>query len=300
MKKAVKILFVWSISLCAAIFGAIGFYSYTLSDSYCIVAGERLVLGNENVISCNDFNKATSVQKSGVETVGKEKVSVKLFGIIPIKQVEVAVADETDVLVLGTPFGIKIYTEGVLVVGFSDVDTEDGNRNPSAEAGIRAGDSILSVNGEKIQSNSDMQKCVVGSGGKALAFEVKRGGDVFTVLVTPVMSKNEKCYKTGLWIRDSSAGIGTLTFYSPKYKVIAGLGHGICDANTGNVIPLSKGIIMDVSINGVTKGKIGTAGELKLYNVEKRDAAMVMAIVADKLGKPLNELRFISIREVTE
>ncbi len=263
MKKAVKILFVFSLVLCTAVFGAVIYYSLTLGDSYCIVSGENLVLGNENIISCNESGKAKAVQKNGSETVGDSFSSVKLFGIIPIKQVKVTVADETDVLVLGSPFGIRIHTEGVLVVGFCDVDTENGTKNPAAEAGLKIGDSILSVNGKQLQSNTDMQKRILESGGKSLSLQVKRNGDVFDVSITPVKSKTEKCFKTGLWIRDSSAGIGTLTFYSPKYKVVAGLGHGICDADTKELLPLLDGDFLPAEIVGISKSDQSITGELK-------------------------------------
>lgn len=263
MKKAVKFLFLLCFCLCTAVFGAVIYFNYTLSDSYCIVSGEKLVFENNSAITCNDVNEAQAVQKNGAETVGGYNTHIKLFGVIPVKQVEVTVADETDVLVLGTAFGIKIHTEGVLVVGLCDVDTANGARNPCAEVGIRVGDSILSINGKLMSSNTDMQKVVTESGGKELNLKVKRGNEVLNISVTPVLSKSEKRYKTGLWIRDSSAGIGTLTFYSPALKVTAGLGHGICDADTGELLPLLDGEFLPAEIVGISKAGTNTTGELK-------------------------------------
>ena len=263
MKKAVKIFCVLCSVLCSAVFGAVIYYSLNLADSYYIVSGENLVFENQKVITCNEFGEAKTVQKNGSETVGESLSSVKLFGIIPIKHVKVTVTDETDVLVLGTPFGIRIHTEGVLVVGFCDVDTEKGVCNPAAEAGIRIGDSILSINGKQLKSNTDMQSKVLESDGKELELTVKRNGETFNVSITPIKSKTEKCYKTGLWIRDSSAGIGTLTFYSPNYKVVAGLGHGICDADTKELLPLLEGEFLPAEIVGITKSDQSMTGELK-------------------------------------
>jgi stage IV sporulation protein B len=263
MKKAVKFFCVLCSVLCSAVFGAVIYYSLNLADSYYIVSGENLVFENQKIISCNDSGGAKAVQKNGSETVGESLSSVKLFGFIPIKQVKVTVADETDVLVLGTPFGIRIHTEGVLVVGFCDVDTDNGAMNPACEAGIRIGDSILSINGKQLKSNTDMQTAILESNGKELELTIKRNGEVFNVSIKPVKSKTEKCYKTGLWIRDSSAGIGTLTFYSPNYKVVAGLGHGICDADTKELLPLLEGEFLPAEIVGITKSDQSMTGELK-------------------------------------
>ncbi len=262
MKKAIKILFIFLFALCTSVFGTIAFFSNNLSDTYCIVSGERLIFSDNPFLSC-DNGIAVSVQKSGVESVGTYNTSVKLFGVVPIKNVQITVADESDVLVLGTPFGIKIHTEGVLVVGFCDVDAEEGDCNPAVTAGLRVGDSLLKINGKKISSNAEVQSIIAKSEGKELLLEVKRGKEKFTVSIVPKKSKTEKRYKTGLWIRDSSAGIGTLTFYSPSLKVTAGLGHGICDSDTGELLPLLSGEFVEADIVGIKKSSQNVTGELQ-------------------------------------
>ncbi len=262
MKKAVKILFVFAFLICTCIFGTVIYYANSLSDSYCILEGESLVFSEQKYITC-DKDSAVLVQKNGSSTVGGYSADVKLLGVIPIKTVQVNVADESEVLVLGTPFGIKIYTEGVLVVGFCDVDTKNGNQNPAVDAGIKVGDSILKINGKAVSGNTEVQNIISASGGATLELLVKRGSDTFTTTVTPVLSISDKRYKTGLWIRDSSAGIGTMTFFSPSLNVTAGLGHGICDTDTGSLLPLLKGEFLDAEIVGIKKSSNKATGELK-------------------------------------
>lgn len=169
----------------------------------------------------------------------------------------------------GQPFGIKMLTEGIVVVRLSDINGKDDSC-PAKEAGIQVGDIIISVGGEKITSNEDLSKVISSSGGDAIEVVVKRNGsddeksseEELTLKLTPEYCNSEKCYKTGMWIRDSSAGIGTITFYDPSTGAFGGLGHPICDSDTGEVLPLSSGEICDVSITGYKKGENGNPGEL--------------------------------------
>lgn len=162
---------------------------------------------------------------------------------------------------LGSPFGIKMYTEGALVVGFSEITTENGKSSPGYAAGIRKGDSIISINGEKITSNENMAQIVERSNGAELLVKYKRSGAVYTVTVTPVL-QTDGIWKIGVWIRDSTAGIGTVTFIDPATGYFGGLGHGICDVDTAQLMPLRKASVYDVTIDSVVAGKKGDPGEL--------------------------------------
>lgn len=174
------------------------------------------------------------------------------------------------VIPCGQPFGIKMLTEGIMVVRLSDINGKDDSC-PAKDAGIKVGDIIISVGGEKITSNEDLSKVISSSGGKTIEVIVKRNNsdsdakssDELTLKLTPEYCNNEKCYKTGMWIRDSSAGIGTITFYDPTTGAFGGLGHPICDSDTGEILPLSSGEICDVSITGYKKGSSGSPGELR-------------------------------------
>ena len=164
----------------------------------------------------------------------------------------------------GAAFGIKLYTDGVIIVGMSDLNSESaGINNPAYKAGIRVGDIILDLNGTKVSSNEDVASVVEKSEGKPIVAVIKRKNLSFTVKFTPQKSISDGVYKAGIWVRDSTAGIGTMTFFDPETGVFAGLGHGICDADTGEILPLMSGDVVGVTINGYVKGQKGTPGEVK-------------------------------------
>ena len=189
------------------------------------------------------------------------------------------------VYVGGMPFGVKFTTEGILVVGFCDVDVASsgsGTRqiNPARDAGLKMRDVIVGVNGEMPVCAASLTKAVEESAGKPITLTVKRtarshtagksGGSEscateLTVTVTPVKSASENRYKTGLWVRDSGAGIGTVTFILPETKAFAGLGHGICDGDTGELIPMQRGQATDVTVSGIERGEAGDPGAIKGY-----------------------------------
>ncbi len=177
-------------------------------------------------------------------------------------------ADEVQDLLLypgGMPFGVKFYTDGVTVVGFCDVETETGKVNPASVAGLRAKDMILKVNGETLASAAKLTEMIEASEGKSLSLHCRRGKSEFDASLTPVYSTAEARYKTGIWVRDSGAGIGTVTFILPETGAFAGLGHGICDADTGELVPMKRGSVSDVTISSVVRGAAGAPGELKGY-----------------------------------
>ena len=173
------------------------------------------------------------------------------------------------VIACGQPFGIKMLTEGIMVVRLSDVNGKTDSC-PAKNAGIHVGDIIISVGGEKITSNEDLSKAISSSNGETVEVVLKRNfddksssGEEISLKMTPEYCDSEKSYKTGMWVRDSSAGIGTITFYDPSTGTFGGLGHPICDTDTGELMPLSSGEICGVSITGYKKGLNGVPGELK-------------------------------------
>ena len=186
-----------------------------------------------------------------------------MFGKLPVKRVKVRHLKKTLLCPGGMPFGAKMFTEGLLVSSLTEVDGANGFCRPAYEAGIRERDIILKINEKPVSSAEELAREVADGGGQPIIFTVQRAGSELTFTVTPELSQSEKQYKTGMWIRDNTAGIGTVTFIDPSSGEFAGLGHGICDSETGALLPLSRGIVMDVTINGVQKGASGTPGELK-------------------------------------
>lgn len=165
----------------------------------------------------------------------------------------------------GMPFGVKFYTEGVLVVGFCDIDTDGGKVNPAYAAGIRLKDVITAIDGEVLTDAQQLTAKIDSSEGKELSVTYRREGGEHTVTLTPIYSSAEGRYKTGVWVRDSGAGIGTVTFIDPDTNAFGGLGHGICDGDTGELTPMLRGSVTTVTISGLTRGIAGDPGEVRGY-----------------------------------
>ncbi len=167
------------------------------------------------------------------------------------------------VILGGVPFGVRFSTEGVTVIGFSDIDGLSKNQNPAYLAGLRAKDVIVKINGEEIKSAVQLTESVEKSEGREITLTYKRGKTEKTIGIKPIYSSSEKRFKTGIWVKDSGAGIGTVTYIYPDTKEFGGLGHGICDADTGELIKMSRGDVVNVKVHAVKKGISGTPGELK-------------------------------------
>lgn len=207
----------------------------------------------------------TNVRSSNINQNLERKAKVKLFGLIPVKSVTIdKVPDEIMVYPGGQPIGIKLSMKGVLVVALSDITTDKGKvTSPSANAGIQVGDSILKINKTEIDSSEDVLREVNRSQGKKIILTIDRKGQNIKKEVIPIKSNLDDGYKIGLWIRDSTAGVGTLTFYDPKTNKFAALGHPITDMDTGTILSISKGQIVTSSIMSIKKGLRGNPGELK-------------------------------------
>ncbi len=171
---------------------------------------------------------------------------------------EVPLKGSSKLSVGGVPFGIRLLEEGVLIVGIA------GEGCPAAVAGLSPKDRILSINGVEMKSVKDVLSAIEASGGEEMVVNYKRGDTEGSVHIKPQLGTDEK-YRVGVWVRDGAAGIGTITFVDPATGEFGGLGHGICDMDSGELIPLSRGAVMRTEISGVVKGKEGAPGELKGY-----------------------------------
>lgn len=208
------------------------------------------------------FESDESVFTDGESAGGVVELSrgqYKLFGAIPVRSVNVAKLTDTKVYVGGVPFGIKFYTKGATVVGF-DGETS----NVAYKAGLRLYDTVTKINGREISGISDLLGEIEGSAGKPVKLTYTRAGKESTVSVTPKYSESEGRYSLGLLLKDSGAGIGTVTFVLPD-GTFGGLGHGICESDTGELTKIDGGSVLGVTVNGIEKGKRGEPGELKGY-----------------------------------
>ncbi len=245
-----------------AVFGALFYLDELLGENFKIKKGDTLNI-NSPVPVTAVYNGTQLNSAHTRDSEGNINVNLKMFGIIPFSTASVTVVDEMKVAVLGQPFGMKLYTKGVLVVDITDVATDEGNKNPAKEGGLEVGDYICSVEGQKVSTNEDLVKLVEGSKGGKLRLDITRDGKEQIIYLSPVLSSDTNKYKIGVWVRDSSAGIGTLTFYSPSTDIICGLGHGVCDEDTGELLQIESGEIVSAEIYDVKKGEKGTPGQLK-------------------------------------
>lgn len=227
-----------------------------------------------------DMNSKEDLVEAGVINSSNQtyNADLKLMNIIPLKSVNVQVVEETKVIPCGVPFGVKIFTDGVVVVGISDVKVNLSTVNPAKDAGLKIGDVIMSIDNHTVNSNEEVAKYIQNCNGNPLTLSVRRENMTFSTEICPVKSEDSN-YKAGLWVRDSSAGIGTLTYYNREQQVFAGLGHGICDVDTGELMPLRNGDIVPAIINGVVKGEKGTPGELRGYFSDQDSIGTLLANV---------------------
>ena len=263
MKRCIHIICGGLTLACSLLMAAIVTLAGRMPEQFNVVEGSSLTLQGAVSVGAQRTAEGRSVSAATLAAGSSYTASLKLFGLFPVKDVAVKVVDATSVVPCGTPFGIKMFTDGVLVVGMSAVDTPTGSYNPAKSSGIKVGDVIVSINGETVSSTEQVAQRVEESGGKSLTFKIRRDNILFDVQFVPAKSVNENRWKAGLWVRDSSAGIGTLTFYSPSSQVFAGLGHHVCDVDTGETLPLSSGEIVPAKIYSVNRGVSGTPGELR-------------------------------------
>lgn len=208
-----------------------------------------------------DFSEIKSDMAISVDEKCNKEYKVSLFGIIPIKNIQVRELDKIKVTPCGTPFGVKLLTDGVMVIDIKDVSCNEGNRFPAKEAGLKVGDVITSVDGNKVSSNNELKELVSTSEGRLLRLKYKRNFEEYETKLKPAYSLKDEKWLAGLWVRDSSAGIGTITFCTEN-GIFGGLGHPICDVDTGNILPLGRGEIVSAYINDVKHGTSGLPGEL--------------------------------------
>lgn len=164
---------------------------------------------------------------------------------------------------VGHTVGIKLFSDGVLVVGLSEIDTAAGAEAPAKRCGLKEGDIITHINRQEVDTIEEVQAVLAASDGEPMSIRALRGDTPVELTTQAVQCGADGSYKLGAWIRDSMAGIGTVTFYDPESGVFGALGHGVSDVDTLRLMPLSRGAILHSSVTGVEKGQIGDPGQLR-------------------------------------
>ena len=180
------------------------------------------------------------------------------------------------VIPIGKAVGIKLFSDGVLVVGLSPVETEQGSCYPGRDCGLKEGDVITHINGEEVDTIEQVQAVVAQQRDTPLTIQAVRGQRQLQ-LTAEAAENSQGNYQLGVWLRDSMAGIGTMTFYDPESGIFGALGHGINDVDTAMLMPLESGSIMPASVSDVKKGESGSPGELHGQFDLKRDLGTLYA-----------------------
>ncbi len=301
-----------------ALFGyGIYYYKDSLPEKIMIITGEEQKLSFRMPISAKIEGESVGVLEVNREPLEKgsikidlsdaitmeaaEKTSatmeVKLFGIIPLKKVEISAVSPQSVVVGGSAIGIHVETDGILVLGTTSVVGDDKMTYEPAENRLKSGDYIVEVNGKAMQEKEDLMELLAESDGSALHCKIRRGKELMETSVTPIRTADGS-YKIGTWIRDDTQGIGTLTYLTPDGKFGA-LGHGITDVDTGVLMEAGGGNVYDAEILRIVKGQPGTPGELsgvihrseeeRLGNVSKNTAQGIFGTVKENCELDLED-----------
>lgn len=249
-------------------------YLYTLSiqsipDNIVIFEGEKInlktILGLKADLTEKDqvIETLSSNQTKIIENPGKKVVKLSLFENIFLKNVNVDVLPKTQVIPIGNIAGIKLYTNGVLVVGMTEIEGIDNKKyKPYENTGIQEGDRIISINNTNIEDTEDLVKRVNSSNGNVINIKYVHEQKTLECSIKPVETA-QKEYKLGLWVRDSAAGVGTVTFYDPDSKSFGALGHGITDIDTEQLIDIASGEFVTTKILNIVKGESGNPGRIQ-------------------------------------
>lgn len=191
-------------------------------------------------------------------------LNIKLFGVIDLKNINVTTLEDVEVVPVGKVVGLKLYTNGVLVVGMSEVENNQNNLvKPYEGSNIKEGDMIFEIDGCAIEDISNLKDVVNKTQGRNVEIKLLRKGKTVVVSnITPVqVSENE--YKLGLWVKDAATGVGTMTFYDPETQRFALLGHGITDSDTNSLIYIDSGELVTSKLVSIKKGEDGKPGEIR-------------------------------------
>ncbi len=264
MKKFLKILLL--------VFFLLVIYIYTLVISnipskLVIFEGESInmrILAGLNIKSKENTIETASTSGNKIsEQAGRKTLELSFLNSLKLKEIVVNVLPKTTVIPVGNIAGVKLYTSGVLVVGMSEIEGNDSKKyKPYENTGIKEGDTIIKIDDKEISTTEDLIKTVNMSNGEDIKVKFIHQEETKECSMTPVRTNNSE-YKLGLWVRDSAAGVGTVTFYEPSSKTFGALGHGITDIDTNELINISSGEFITTRILNITKGEAGEPGKIQ-------------------------------------
>ena len=242
-------------------------YIDSIPSSIILLQGEEI--GLKPMFGLNiEVNAKESIETSFQEEseisdkIGKNELSLNL-GNIKLKDISVTTIPNKVVVPGGEAIGLKLYTNGVLVVGMSEIEGEDNKKyKPYENSGIEEGDMITKISDKTVTCTADLITYVNECNGKEINLKYVRDGKEYETKMNPTKT-GEKDYKLGLWVRDAAAGVGTVSFYEPQTGSFAALGHGIIDIDTEEIIHIATGELVTINIVSIVRGEKGKPGEIR-------------------------------------
>ena len=295
-KKVQRIIFL-------SVFSLIIFFVIVLSQSWEIFSlNDEMLVTYSDIKSINEENTFGNFVSASIDDkvvqVGNEKMTIsklifKLFGFIPIKEIDVEISDGKLLYLGGTPVGFAIDIDGLLILGNSAVNGENQLVDVLEESGLKVGDIITEINGVKVSELEDITEIIENEeyNGEALNVTALRKKEKFKTKLKPALDAQSGKYKLGLWVKNDASGVGTLTYIQHETDKFGALGHPITDFETGAVVPAKSGKVFNCSVVGLSKGERGTPGEMKGVfmqgknskgNIQKNTDSGVFGEITDK------------------
>ena len=239
----------------------------TLPARLSVAVGQQAVLDAPfplTVEAGEDVSAGASLDETLEEGAGTSTATISFLGLLPLREVKIDISDDLRLYPGGQAVGVALHTQGVLVVGTSDLS---GAYSPARLAGVKAGDLITRAGGKPLESAAQLTEMVAAMGDAPLPLTIQRGNSTLEVTLTPQRDGQSGDYRIGAWVRDSTAGVGTLSFYGALEEGgdtrFGALGHAITDSDTQQVLTVGRGQIMQADVVDVRKGEAGFPGELK-------------------------------------
>lgn len=231
----------------------------SIPEKIILFEGENLNLGTIfGIFETKEPIITTASTTENSNIVKEEKITLSLFNLLNIKDINITTIEKTRVIPLGNTIGLKLYSSGVLVIGMTEIE---GCR-PYENSGIEEGDLITYINNKQVTTTDELVECVNNSQGKIINIKYVRDGQEYVTTIEPMVTADNE-YKLGLWVRDGAAGIGTATYYEPSTGKFAALGHGIIDSDTEELISIEHGEVVTTNVVDIEKGEEGKPGQIK-------------------------------------
>ena len=292
-KKRYRKVLIWILSFSLAGLGAFSYKEEQkkIPDSYIQTRGEPIP-EYESLLVTQEVVPGLAEASANAYASESYAISYKYLGLIPLKTAQVEVRDPVYVIPGGVPIGIYMETDGILAIGTGKVTGRDGLNYEPAYGFIKNGDYIQKVNGQEVTEKEDLMELVQEAKGQEVVLELVRGEETIQVKVKPVETDTGD-YKLGIWVRDNTQGVGTLTFLTEDGQFGA-LGHGVSDVDTGVLLKLSQGKLYDTNIVDIKKGEKGTPGELSgliRYRSELECGKLLQNTVVGIFGTAFSRLK---------